>query len=403
MIDSSSRRWIAAGALVALGVAVFVLWRSLSPRESTDDAQVSGHVSAIAARVTGTVLSVPIHENQMVKAGDVLVELDPRDYRVALDRAEADLAAAEAALRAAQTSVPLTRTTTASEVTIATASTGGAEAAVRAVDREADAAAARVGSAQARLAEANATATRATQDLDRMKQLIAKDEISKQQYDAALSAEIAARAAAASAEAGVREAQANAAVVDSRRAQAQDQLSQARAHAQSAATAPQQVALTEARAAAAGAQVQQARSAVEQATLNLDRTTIHAPVDGVIGRKSVEVGQLVQPGQALVAVVSLNDTWITANFKETQLDRMRAGQQVDISIDAYGGRTFRGHVDSVAAATGATFSLLPPENASGNFVKVVQRVPVKIVIDAGPDADHQLRPGMSAVATVFIR
>jgi membrane fusion protein (multidrug efflux system) len=403
MIGSPQRWWLAAGALVVVAVAAFVLWRTLAPRESTDDAQVSGHVSAIAARVTGAVLSVPVHENQQVKAGDVLVEIDRRDYRVALDRAQADLAAAEAALGAANTSVPLTRTTATSELSSATASAAGAEAGVRAADREAEAAAARVASADARLVEAKAVAVRTAQDLDRMKQLIAKDEISKQQFDAAVAAADAARAAADSAQASVKEAQANAAVVETRRAQSQDLLSQARAHARSAGTAPQQIALTEARAAGAEAQVQQARTAVEQARLNLDRATIHAPVDGIIGRKSVEVGQLVQPGQALLALVSLSDTWVTANFKETQLDRMRAGQTVVVSIDAYGGRAYRGHVDSIAAATGSTFSLLPSENASGNFVKVVQRVPVKIVIDSGQDADHQLRPGMSAVATVYIR
>ncbi len=222
-------------------------------------------------------------------------------------------------------------------------------------------------------------------------------------YDAAVAAADAARAAAQSAQASVDEAQSNVEVADAKHAQAQSGVVEAQADARSAATGPEQVAMMESRAGVAAAGVQQAQASLDQAQLNLDRTVIRATVDGLISRKSVEVGQVVQPGQPLLAIVSLDDVWITANFKETQLERMRIGQTVDIEVDAAGRRAYHAHVDSIAAATGATFSLLPAENASGNFVKVVQRVPVKVVLDAGENSDHAIRPGMSVTATVWIK
>ncbi len=248
-----------------------------------------------------------------------------------------------------------------------------------------------------------ATATRAAQDLQRLKALVDKDEISRQQYDAAVSADATAHAAVASADAAILEAEANLKVAEARRVQAAGGLSQAEAQARTASTAPQQIALTEARAASAAAEVQQAQAALDQAKLNLDRTLVRAQTDGVVSKKSVEIGQIVQAGQPLMAITSLADVWITANFKETQLHNMKTGQAAEVSVDAFGGRTYRAHVDSLAAATGATFSLLPPDNASGNFVKVVQRVPVKIVLEPGQNTDHVLRPGMSVTATVFVR
>jgi membrane fusion protein (multidrug efflux system) len=401
-VEKPSRLWLIAGAAAVLALGGYFVWHHFSNRESTDDAQVSGHVSPVSSRVAGIAKAVHVKDNQAVHAGDVLVELDPRDYEIALARAEADLEAAKAGARAARTSVPIASTTTRSTLNVAETQTSNAESAVHAAERELDAAKARVTTARAKAAEAAAIANRAAQDLERLKPLLAKDEISKQQYDAAVAADQAARSSAAAAESAIAEANANVEVVDARRQQAEGALKQAKSNASAASTGPEQVALTEARAAGADAQVQQAQAAVDQAKLNLDRATVRAPADGVVSKKSIEPGQLVQPGQPLMALTSLGDVWVTANFKETQLRDMRAGQRVDVSVDAFG-RTYHGRVDSIAAATGATFSLLPPDNASGNYVKVVQRVPVKIVLDDAKSIDAQLRPGMSVSATVYVR
>jgi len=398
-----ARRWmIATAAVVLIGAIAFFGYRRLRPRESTDDAQISGHVTPIAARVGGMAKSVRVQDNQTVKAGDLLVEIDPRDYEIAVQRAEADLAAAEAAAKAARTAVPITTTTSGSQLNVAQAQSGSAQASVTAAERDVEASRAKTEAARARLAEATAAAKRASQDLERLKPLIAKDEISRQQYDAAVAAQEATQAAVDSAKADVSEAEANVSVAEARRAQATGALAQAQAEARGASTGPEQVALTRARAESADAQVLLMRSAVDQAKVNLERATIRAPVDGVVSRKSVEVGQIIQPGQPLLALTSLGDVWVTANFKETQLDRMRPGQPADVDVDTYG-RVYSGHIDSIAAATGATFSLLPPDNASGNFVKVVQRVPVKIAIDPGQNSGGLLRPGMSATVTVYLK
>jgi membrane fusion protein (multidrug efflux system) len=394
--------WILGGVAVVLVVGAFFVWRMLSPRESTDDAQVSGHVSPVAARVAGTVETVSVNDNQAVKAGDVLVEIDPHDYQIALDRAQADLAAAEAAAAAAHTTIPVTSTTTSSQLDVARTGTANAEAALKAAEREVDASKAKFNVAKAHLAEVQATATKAAQDLERLKPLVAKDEVSKQQFDAAVSADQSTKAAVESAQAAIGEAQANVDVSEAKRVQAAGAVNDARAQATAASTAPQQVAMTEAKAKAADAQVLQARAIVDQAKLNLERATVRAPTAGVVSRKSVEIGQIIQTGQPLMALTALDSVWVVANFKETQLNDMKVGQKADVSVDAYG-KHYTGHVDSVAAATGATFSLLPPDNASGNFVKVVQRVPVKILIDGGQDAANVLRPGMSVNATVYLK
>jgi membrane fusion protein, multidrug efflux system len=391
---------LAVAAILATGG--YVGWRALAPREGTDDAQVSGHVSPVATRVGGTVVAIKVADNQAVKAGDVLVELDPRDYQLAVKRAEADLAAAEAASRAAQSDVPITATTAKSGMQVAEAATTNADAGLQAADREVEASRAKVASARARLTEVQARATRAGQDLARLQPLADKDEIPRQQLDAATSDKHAADAAVASAEAAISEAQANLSVSEARRAQASGTVTQAHSQARAAATAPQQIALIEARASGADAQVQLARAVLDQARLNLERATVRAPADGLVSRRTVELGQVVQPGQPLMAVTSLGDVWVTANFKETQLTNMAAGQRAEIEVDAYG-RTYPGHVESISPATGAMFSLLPPDNATGNFVKVVQRVPVKIVLDNAQDASALLRPGMSVNATVYFR
>jgi membrane fusion protein, multidrug efflux system len=396
------RRQLVLIGVAAVLVGVAAAWWYYSGRESTDDAQVDGHIVPIAARVGGTVLTVKVQDNQSVQPGDVLAEIDPRDYRVALQRAEAELADAQAALTAAQAGIPITSTTTASQVSAAGANVDRAKAGTDAAGGDVDAARARLNVVQARLREAQANATRTSRDLDRMKQLIAKDEVSQQQYDAAVAAADAARATVESTQASIAEATQAVSVAESRRIQATGALTQAQADLRTAHTAPEQVTVTRARAQSAEARVRLARAALEQATLNVGYTTVKAPIAGRVSKKSVEEGQVLQAGQPLLALVPLENVWITANFKETQLRDMRPGQLVSIAVDAYG-HEFQGKVDSIAAATGARFSLLPPENATGNYVKVVQRVPVKIVLDKGQDPEHLLRPGMSVVPTVFTR
>jgi membrane fusion protein (multidrug efflux system) len=389
-----------AGAVAVL-VAVTVVWLWVTAgRESTDDAQVDAHVTPIAARVGGTVLKVPVSDNQQVDAGAVLVELDRRDYEIALDRARADLADAKAGATVAAVNVPITTTTSAGNVATARGGVEEAQAGFSEAMQGVEAAKARLATAQARLREQEANATRAARDVERLKGLLAKDEISQQQFDAAVASADASHAAADSARSQVQEAQLAISVAQSRVAGSRAGQERATAELRTAETAPQQVTATRARAESAQARVKQAEAAVRQAELNLEHSVVKAPIKGVVSRKSVEPGQVVQPGQPLMSIIPLEQVWITANFKETQLARMRPGQPVTIKVDAYGGRKFKGHVDSVAAATGSRFSLLPPENATGNFVKVVQRVPVKIVLEQGQDPEHMLRPGMSVTPIV---
>lgn len=395
-------RIIVIGALVVV-LAGIAGWWHYSGIESTDDAQIDGHIHQVASRAPGTVLEVAVRENQRVKAGQVLVRIDPRDYEVALARARADLADARSTADAARVNVPIAAATTSGQFSAAKARVGNAEAGIAAAAREVDAAKASLAAAEARLKQLTVEAQRAARDRDRLKPLFEKDEVSRQQYDAAVTGAEAAAAAAESATAAVSQARQNVALAEARQQQSEGALATARADLQGAATAPEQVSATRSRASSAEARVQMAEAAVKQAELMLSYTTVKAPVDGVIGRKSVEIGQVVQAGQPLFAVVSLDDLWVTANFKETQLAHMRPGQGADVEVDAFGGRDFKAHVDSVGAATGARFSLLPSENATGNFVKVVQRLPVKIVFDPGQDPEHLLRPGMSVNATVRLR
>ncbi|HEY3045231.1 MAG TPA: HlyD family secretion protein [Vicinamibacterales bacterium] len=394
---------IAAGIVVLVVIGAAIWYWFASGRESTDDAQVDAHVTQIAARVGGTVLRVPVADNQQVNAGDVLVEIDPRDYQVAVEKARAELADAEATALAAQSNVPITSATTTSNVTTARGGVEQAQGGVSGAERELDAARARSTTAQARLREAEANATKTARDVERLRGLRAKDEVSQQQFDSAVGAAEAQKAAADSARSQIAEAEAGIRVAESRLVQARAGEQQAHAELQTAQTGPQQVTATKARAAAAEAHVQQARAVLAQAELNLEYATVKAPIKGIVSRKSVEVGQIVQPGQPLMAIIPLDTIWVTANFKETQLTNLRPGQKAVVTVDAYGRRKFTGHVESIAAATGARFSLLPPENATGNYVKVVQRVPVKIVLDGGQDAEHLLRPGMSVVPTVYTR
>jgi len=399
---SSPRFRLLIGVIVLIAIGVGV-WRYLvRGQESTDDAQVDGSVTLIAARVGGTVKAIHVVDHQAVQADEVLVELDPREYQIAVDKARAELADAEASAVAAQNAVPITSTTTASSVVSAQGALDSAGAVTAATEKEVDAARARLAAGEAREREARANATKAARDVERLKGLLAKDEISQQQFDAATSTADATKASAEAARAQVVEVEAAIRVAESRLTQARASASQASAALKTARTAPEQVAATRARASSAQARVDQAKATLAQAELNLQHTTVKAPGAGVVARKSANPGQVIQAGQPLLSLVQVSDVWVTANFKETQLANMQPGQRASIEVDAFGGRSFEGKVESIAGATGARFSLLPPENATGNFVKVVQRVPVKIVL-----ADHQgdvtLRPGMSVTSTVYTR
>jgi membrane fusion protein (multidrug efflux system) len=398
-----SRLPLIVGAVVVLALIVGVwMWLSAG-KQSTDDAQFEGHITQVATRVGGTVVKVAVADNQYVEAGAVLAEIDPRDYQVAVDRAHAELADAEAAALAAGTGVPIAEISTRSDIRTASGGLDEAQAGILVAERQVETAQAQLVAAQAHQREREAMAVKNAKDVERLKPLLAKEEIAQQQYDAAVASSDAARAAADAAKSDVSAGQTAVAVAQQRAVQARASSLQAEAGLQSARTAPQQLQVTRARAASAEAKVKQMQSALAQAELNLSRTVIKAPTAGVVSRKSVEVGQVLQAGQPLLALVSLTDVWVVANFKETQLRDVRVGQRVKIDVDGLGGRSFNGQVESLAAATGAKFSLLPPENATGNYVKVVQRVPVKIVLEAGQDPDHRLRPGMSVQPTIYTK
>ena len=364
-----------------------LLWRYFASYESTDDAQVDVHLYPVSARVSGYVVKVNVTDNQYVQQGAVLVEIDPRDYQVAVDKARADLANAEATARSLNISVPITSVSTSSQLTFSASDVENANAGIIAAEKQ-------LAAADAQVEEAQANDLKAQDDLTRYKRLVAHQNVSEQIYDQAL-------AAAKASTAMVAAARANEAAAQQAVQQAKSRLSQAEANQRAAQTGPQQVASTHARALAAVADVQQKRAALEQAELNVQYTKIVAPVSGEVN-KNVVVGLNVQPGQQLLTIVPLGQVWITANFKETQLKRMKPGQKVEVDVDA-NGRTYKAHVDSIAGATGPLFSVLPPENATGNYVKIVQRVPVKLVLDPGENRDHQLRPGMSVEPKVYLR
>jgi membrane fusion protein (multidrug efflux system) len=333
----------------------------------------------------------------------VLAQIDPREYQVALDRATAELADARANAVAAGTGVPIANVSTSSDLRTASGGLDEAQAGITLSERQVEAAQAQLRSAEARVRERAATATRAARDVERLKPLVAKEEIAQQQFDAAVATADAAQAAAEAAEADVVAARGAVAVAEQRAVQARAGVTRAEASVAQARTAPEQLQVSRARAASAEARVQQAAANVAKAQLDLERTTIKAPASGLVGKRAIELGQQVQAGQPLFAIVSRDDIWVIANFKETQLAEMRPGQRTVVEVDALGGREFTGTVDSIGAATGAKFSLLPPENATGNYVKVVQRVPVKIVLAEGQDPEHLLRPGFSVVPTIYTK
>jgi len=387
--------------LTLLAVGSYSAWKYFGAYESTDDAQVDGHINAISARINGYVSDVLVEEEQYVKAGDVLVRIDPKDYAVAFANAQADLAAAEATFESSRTDVPITSANTDSQLRNARSGRVDANAALLGTQRQLSAAEARLVTAQAQVREAEATYKKTTDDVARYKMLIAKDEIPQQQYDTAVSTADSAKATVDARRAAVTEAEQNVRVAQSAIEQASAKIVQADATIQSAMTAPQQVTASQARAKSAQAQVAQRRALLEQARLNLSYCTIVAPVTGIVGKKTVEVGTNVSPGQQLMAVVPIEDIWVTANFKETQLRLMKPGERVKFTVDAYG-REYDGKVSGIGGASGSRLSLLPPENATGNYVKVVQRIPVRIDIDPKQNGDHRLRPGMSVVPKVYV-
>lgn len=389
-LSNPRTKWALIVVVLVVLVGVFFLWRYLSSYESTDDAQIDGHVNSVSARVSGHVIKLNVDDNQYVQQGTVLVEIDPADYLVAVAQARADYADAQAQAAAAGINIPITNVSTTSQISGAQASVAGARAGIAAARQQLEA-------AKSQIAEAEANNTKAQNDLVRYKQLIDKQEISQQQYDQAVAS---AQAAAATLQA----ARSGADVYSAQIEQAQSKLQQATADLRNAATAPQTMRVTRSRALSAQANAERKKAALDQAELNLQYTKIVAPVAGIVSNRTVEVGQNVQPGQEMMKVIPLGegDLWVTANFKETQLRNMKVGQSADISVDATG-RTYKGHVDSLAGASGARFSLLPPENATGNYVKVVQRIPVKIVFEKGETKGHELRPGMSADPKVWIR
>ena len=385
-----SRRGIIVIAIAVLALIALGIWWHSTYSEDTDDAQVNGHLIQVSSRIGGQVLKVDVEENQVVKAGDLIAELDPRDYQVAVENAEAALASAQANAAAASVNVPITAVNTGSNLRSAGADVSGTQASVGQAEKQLDA-------AHARVTEAQANFTKAQEDLARYKPLVEKDVISKQQYDAAVASADATKAAVEDARASEQAAVDGVKVALEREASAQASLKYAQ-------TGPQQVAAQNARVRQAEAQVEQAQAQLDQARLNLSYTKIVAPEAGIITRKSVEINQNVSTGQNLLTLVSLEDLWITANFKETQLRHMEAGQTVEIAVDSTG-KKYHGKVTQIGGATGSVLSLFPPENATGNYVKVVQRVPVRIDFTdlAREDPDHQLRPGLSVEPNVRVK
>ena len=389
-IRRSPRRLIIFLLVLAIIVAAGAAWWIHSEAyETTDDAQVNAHLSAISSRVAGTVTAVYVEENQFVQVGQPIADLDPRDYQNALDEAQSQLLQAEAQVQAINPNVPITETSNRASVSSTEADLATAEAALAAVERDYEA-------AQADLRQAEANSAKAQSDVARYQPLVAKDEVPREQYDQV-----------------VATAKAQAALVDSRRASAAaarktvDQrtamLNQTKVHlAEVRDNAPLQLAIRRADIVTRQASVKTFETQVARAKLDLSYTKITTPVSGIVSRRTVEVGQHVNAGQQMVQIAQISDMWVTANFKETQLRRMRTGQHVTIHVDAFN-EDLNGHVDSLPASTGAITSLLPPENATGNYVKVIQRMPVRIRFEPHQPALARLRPGMSVDPTVWVK
>lgn len=394
LVPASSRsRWkallvvLVVGAVLAAGGVLY--WNYAATYESTDDAQVGAHLNGISARIAGTVTGIHADENQFVKAGQLVAELDPSDYQVALDEARAEMSQKQAEVRVQDPSVPIIENTNETGILAAEADVANAEAAVALAERD-------YAATKARLREAEANATKAQADVDRYKALVDKDEVPRQVYDQAVASANGLAAAVDSARATAEAAQKAVEQKSAQRTETATRLMEAQMNA------PHEVAIRRANVAAKQADAQVAKTRVNLAQLNLSYTKIDAPVSGVVSKRNVEIGNHVQPGQQLFLIAQIDDLWVTANFKETQLRRIRPNQKVTISVDAFP-QKFHGYVESMPAATGTVTSLLPPENASGNYVKVVQRLPVRIRFDNNQAGLDRLRPGMSAEPTVWIR
>jgi len=372
-------------------VAVLLSWWLYARRfESTDDAQIDGHLDIVSPRIAGTVVYInpKVQDNQYVETGTLLVELDPNDYQAVFDHAKAELATREAAAHSAGINVPITGTSAFSRLHLAQAARAEAAAGL-------DAEEANLIAAQHKVAQDEAVYARAERDRVRYQALVEKREISRSDYDARETGAVTASQTLESDRAAVE-------AIHKRIVQARNLVSEREAQIQEAATAPQQVVDAQAKSQSSLAEVERARADIRTAELNLGYTKIYAPINGVIGRKTAELGQRIQPGQSLLAIVQLDDIWVTANFKETQLKYMYPGQSVSIHVDAFG-KDYNGTVENLPGAAGTLFSLLPPENASGNFVKVVQRLPVRIRFNPEQDPQHLLRPGMSVEPEVKVR
>jgi len=385
------RRTLLFAAIIGGAILVTALgfWIYSRAYETTDDAQVAGHLSGISARIDGDIKAVHVEENQSVKAGDLLVELDPRDYEVAVEQAQAQLVKAQAEERAQNPNLPITESNTQTSLSTSKSGVANAEAALAAAERDELA-------AQSHVLEVQANNDKAQADVKRYQALVDKNEVSRSEYDQVIGA---AKSLAASVDSARASAEAAQKVVEQRRAQ----LEQARSMMESAqVNAPNQVAISRANLQSKQADVQAMQAALDRAQLDLSYCKILAPVSGVISKRTVEAGEHVSKGQRLVTLADLGDLWVTADFKESQLREMRAGQSVTISVDAFD-RNFDGVVDAMPGSTGSVISLLPPENATGNYVKVVQRLPVRIRFKPGQQGLDRLRPGMSVVPKVWIK
>jgi membrane fusion protein, multidrug efflux system len=387
--------------LVVAAAAAYAVWLHFRDRVSSDDANVDGHITAIAPKISGTVTEVAVLDNQTVKAGQLLARIDPRDAQAAVDLAKAAVQQAESQLHSARVTVPWVADTTQSGNTVATAQLADAETEVERARIAYDQAnSSDLAYAQANIQSRQANSDRAQADLARMKPLVDKAEISRQQYDSYVAGATMAQSDLLAAQEKLASAQKDAAIRKAALDSALSKVNTAKAQVQTSVANRKQVDIRTADTGTAAAAVEAARARLESAELMLSYTTITAPIDGTVTRKSVEAGQIVQPGQGLMTIIPLQDTWITANFKETQLANVHPGQKAEIHIDMYG-KSITGHVDSISGATGSRMSLLPPENATGNFVKVVQRIPVKIVVDQTDGL--VLRPGMNVDVTIFTR
>ena len=370
---------------VAAGVAGYIYFTRLG-RESTDDAQVEAHASTVAARVAGQVKRVLVVDNQEVKAGDVLVELDDRDQQVKVLGAQADLASASAQLHMSETQLALTDKTAKANLTVAQGAISQAAALTGST-------AAQIEQAKADVAAAMSRKQLAKADRDRAEKLKATGATTQAEIDVRVAADTQADAELIQSQARLTSALAN-------RSNSAGSEESARGRLLAAQTVGEQVEAARAQVEAARAKVAQYQAALDRAKLELEYTKIKAEIPGSVTKRNVEPGQLVSPDRALMAIVDLNDTWVVANLKETQLSDVKAGQKVEVEVDTFDGN-LEGHVDSIAAGTGSRFSLLPPENATGNFIKVTQRVPVKVKID--DRRGKLLRPGMSAEVIVHTR